>query len=75
MMMHTPRSSFPRRPARPLICVYSPLSRKRNSPPSHFTVLVKMTVLAGMLSPMANVSVANRHLTSCKETDDVQTTR
>ena len=36
----------------------------RDFVPSHFLTLVKMTVFAGMLRPMENVSVANRH---CKE--------
>ena len=29
--------------------------------PSHLAMAVKMTVLAGMLRPMAKVSVANKH--------------
>lgn len=33
----------------------------RTCVPSHLLMAVKMTVFAGMLRPMAKVSVANRH--------------
>mmetsp|Transcript_5482 Transcript_5482/g.12091 ORF Transcript_5482/g.12091 Transcript_5482/m.12091 type:complete len:239 (+) Transcript_5482:1584-2300(+) len=57
-----PLSSLPRRPALPLICMYSPEVIQRKSCPSNFLVCVKTTVLAGMLMPMEKVSVAKRHL-------------
>lgn len=55
-----PLSSRPRRPARPLIWMYSPEVSQRKPPPSNFRALVNTTVLAGMLSPVEKVSVANR---------------
>ena len=46
--------------------------------PSHLRMLVKTQVVAGMLSPMANVSVANKHCTTqqpvvnkCKTGDNI----
>ena len=62
--MTVPLSSRPRRPARPLICVYSPELIHRNAPPSNFLACVNTTVLAGMFSPVENVSVANSTLIS-----------
>ena len=61
-MMHVPNGSFPRRPARPLICVYSPGAMTRSSTPSNFLNAVNTTHRAGMFSPIANVSVANSTL-------------
>ena len=43
--------------------MYSPDVSQRKPPPSNFRALVKTTVLAGMLSPVENVSVAN---STCK---------
>ena len=57
--MVAPRSSRPRRPARPLIWMYSPEDTQRKPPPSNLRALVKTTVFAGMLSPVEKVSVAN----------------
>jgi len=62
IMITIPRSSSPRRPARPLIWMNSPELRFRNSFPSHLRTAVNTTVLAGMLSPMLNVSVAKSTL-------------
>jgi len=59
IMKHSPRSSLPRRPARPLIWMYSPLATQRCCSPSHLRIAVNTTVLAGMLSPVEKVSVAN----------------
>lgn len=59
--MHIPRLSIPRRPARPLIWMYSPLDNHLNLSPSNLRTLVNTTVFAGMFNPMLNVSVANRH--------------
>ena len=56
---HPPRSSRPRRPARPLIWMYSPEVSQRKPPPSNLRALVNTTVLAGMLRPVEKVSVAN----------------
>ena len=58
--MTIPRSSRPRRPARPDIWMYSPLDTHLMSFPSNFWALVKTTVRAGMFKPMAKVSVANK---------------
>eukprot|EP00755_Sulcionema_specki_P036991 Sspe_Gene.107985::Locus_87138_Transcript_1_1_Confidence_1.000_Length_957::g.107985::m.107985 len=63
--MAIPFSSIPRRPARPLICTYSPEVSQRFPEPSNFLTLVKMTVLAGMLRPIAKVSVLKSTLMSC----------
>jgi hypothetical protein len=41
--------------------MYSPLDIQRKPPPSNFRAFVKTTVLAGILRPVENVSVANRH--------------
>jgi hypothetical protein len=43
-------------------CMYSPDVSHLKSQPSHLRVLVNTTVLAGMFSPIENVSVANKHL-------------
>ena len=56
-----PRWSIPRRPARPLIWMYSPLDNHLNRSPSNFRTLVNTTVFAGMFKPILNVSVANKH--------------
>ena len=56
----SPRSSLPRRPARPLIWMYSPELIQRKPPPSNLRALVNTTVLAGMFSPVEKVSVANK---------------
>ena len=55
-----PVVSMPRRPARPAIWMYSPASRLRMHVPSCFRTLSNTTVRAGMFTPIANVSVANR---------------
>lgn len=55
-----PVVSMPRRPARPAIWIYSPASRLRMHVPSCFRTLSNTTVRAGMFTPIANVSVANR---------------
>mmetsp|Transcript_2566 Transcript_2566/g.8474 ORF Transcript_2566/g.8474 Transcript_2566/m.8474 type:complete len:234 (+) Transcript_2566:192-893(+) len=60
--MTTPVASMPRRPARPDIWIYSPEDTRRNSSPSNLRALANATVRAGMLRPMAKVSVANRIL-------------
>ena len=65
MRMHNPLSSLPLLPALPDIWMYSPLASTRCSSPSHFCKAVKSTVRAGMLSPIANVSVANRTCRAC----------
>jgi len=39
--------------------MYSPLVSQRKPPPSNLRALVNTTVLAGMLSPVEKVSVAN----------------
>lgn len=59
--MHIPRLSIPRRPARPLICIYSPLEIHLNLSPSNLRTFVNTTVLAGIFKPMLKVSVANKH--------------
>ena len=61
-----PRSSSPLRPARPLIWMYSPDVSQRKPPPSNFRAFVNTTVLAGMLSPVENVSVAKSTCTTAK---------
>lgn len=55
-----PVGSSPLRPARPAIWMYSPDKRSRKAVPSCFLIESNTTVLAGMLTPIANVSVANR---------------
>jgi hypothetical protein len=59
-----PRSSLPRRPARPDICTYSPPLIQRISLPSNLRTDEKTAVWAGMFRPIAKVSVANKHLIS-----------
>ena len=56
----SPRSSFPLRPALPLIWMYSPEVTHLKPAPSNFLALVNTTVFAGILRPVENVSVANR---------------
>lgn len=53
--------------ALPLIYVYSLLFKYLNSNPSFFYKPKKITVFAGILTPIANVSVANRTLTKPSE--------
>ena len=53
-----PSQSKPRRPALPDICRNSPGFNKRRARPSNFTTSVKITDFAGMLRPIAKVSVA-----------------
>mmetsp|Transcript_17924 Transcript_17924/g.29985 ORF Transcript_17924/g.29985 Transcript_17924/m.29985 type:complete len:201 (-) Transcript_17924:251-853(-) len=62
--MTVPTVSFPRRPARPAICVYSPGSKSRNPFPSFLRYPLNTTARAGMFTPIANVSVARRTLTN-----------
>mmetsp|Transcript_2131 Transcript_2131/g.13957 ORF Transcript_2131/g.13957 Transcript_2131/m.13957 type:complete len:230 (-) Transcript_2131:725-1414(-) len=62
-MMTMPLSSFPRRPALPLIWMYSELLIHLCLSPSHFLNAVKTTVFAGIFKPMANVSVAKSAFT------------
>ena len=59
-IMTIPVVSKPLRPALPAIWMYSPGSNVRLCVPSCFVILSNMTVRAGILTPMANVSVANR---------------
>ena len=59
-MMTVPVVSMPRRPARPAIWMYSPASKLRWHVPSCFRTVSKTTVRAGMFTPIAKVSVANR---------------
>ena len=61
-----PLSSRPRRPARPLIWMYSPEDTQRKPPPSNLRALVKTTVLAGMFRPVEKVSVAKSTCSSSK---------
>ena len=61
--MTVPTVSFPRRPALPAICVYSPGNKKRNSCPSCFRKDSKHTHRAGAFTPIANVSVENKTFT------------
>ena len=56
--------SIPRRPARPVSCVYSPAVRSAWPSPLYLLSFSSTTVRAGMLMPSANVSVANTALTS-----------
>ena len=53
-----PRSSRPRRPARPAICTYSPEEIQRYPVPSNLRGEVNTTVFVGMLRPVDIVSVA-----------------
>ena len=57
-----PTRSFPRRPARPAICVYSCGYRRRIVEPLNLLKPTKMTVLVGIFKPTANVSVASKSL-------------
>ena len=59
-----PSTSMPRRPARPVSCVYSPGVNGMCCSPLYFTKRSSTTVLAGMLIPKASVSVANTAFTS-----------
>ncbi len=59
-----PSTSMPRRPARPVNCVYSPGVNDTCCSPLNFTNRSSTTVRAGMLIPKASVSVANTALTS-----------
>ena len=59
-----PSISIPRLPALPVSCVYSPGVTGTCASPFHFTSFSNTTVLAGMLMPSANVSVANTALTN-----------
>ncbi len=58
-----PSTSMPRRPARPVSCVYSPGVSGMCCSPLNFTSRSSTTVRAGMLMPSARVSVANTALT------------
>lgn len=53
---------MPRRPARPVSCVYSPGVRSTCASPFHLSSFSITTVRAGMLMPSASVSVANTAL-------------
>jgi hypothetical protein len=55
---------MPRRPARPVSCVYSPGVRKARASPVNLVSRSMTTDRAGMLTPSARVSVANTALTS-----------
>lgn len=59
-----PSTSMPRRPARPVNCVYSPGVSATCCSPLNLTSRSSTTVRAGMLIPSANVSVANTARTS-----------
>ena len=54
---------MPRRPARPVSCVYWPGVRKRCPSPLYFVSFSITTERAGMLMPSDSVSVANTTLT------------
>ena len=56
--------SIPRRPARPVSCVYSAGVRSSWWSPVNFESASITTDRAGMLIPRARVSVANTHFTS-----------
>ncbi len=58
-----PSSSIPRRPARPVSCVYSPGVRISCRSPWNFQRSSITTVFAGMLIPSESVSVANTTFT------------
>ncbi len=55
---------MPRRPARPVSCVYSPGVRNSWRSPVNFDSFSMTTERAGMLMPSARVSVANTTFTS-----------
>ena len=59
-----PSTSIPRRPARPVSCVYSPGVSSAWLSPLNLTRRSSTTVRAGMLMPSARVSVANTARTS-----------
>ena len=59
-----PISSMPRRPARPVSCVYSPGVRNWWRSPVNLLSFSMTTARAGMLMPRARVSVANTSFTS-----------
>ena len=59
-----PSSSIPRRPARPVSCVYSPGVSSSCRSPWNFHRSSITTDLAGMLIPSDSVSVANTIFTS-----------
>mmetsp|Transcript_78037 Transcript_78037/g.168747 ORF Transcript_78037/g.168747 Transcript_78037/m.168747 type:complete len:210 (-) Transcript_78037:133-762(-) len=63
MITVRPQSSLPLRPARPDIWMNSLPEMVRLMLPSNFSNSVKTTVLAGMLTPIAKVSVVNRIFT------------
>ncbi len=54
---------MPRRPARPVSCVYSPGVRNSWRSPVNFDSFSMTTERAGMLMPRARVSVANTTFT------------
>ncbi|CAB4821472.1 unannotated protein [freshwater metagenome] len=58
-----PSISIPRRPARPVNCVYSPGVIGTCASPLNLTNFSKTTVRAGILIPSARVSVAKTALT------------
>ena len=53
-----PRSTSPKRPARPAICASSHGSRSRRDSPSNFVVSAKSSVSQGRLTPWPSTSVA-----------------
>ena len=55
---------MPRRPARPINCVSSPVVRVEKLTPSNFVNDETTTPRAGMLMPSESVSVANTTLIS-----------
>ncbi len=59
-----PSSSIPRRPARPVSCVYSPAVSDSWRSPVNLVSFSITTVRAGMLTPTARVSVAKTTLIS-----------
>ena len=59
-----PSISIPRRPARPVSCVYSPGEIATCPSPFHLLNFSSTTVRAGILIPSAKVSVAKTALTS-----------
>lgn len=62
-----PVSSKPRRPALPAICINSEGWRSLKFNPSCLRIESNTTVLAGILTPMAKVSVAKRTCNSNKK--------
>lgn len=68
---------LPLLPARPAIWIYSAGANILFSTPSNFDIVSKTTVLAGMFTPIANVSVANNsftwnYLAKNKEITDIE---